>query len=828
MKNPVRTYSLLYGSRKAAGFTLIEMAIVLIVAGIVISIIASVLPSLIQSGKIRQANAGLERVDYTLQGYITATGRVPCPDTDGNGEENRITGEPSPGADTCTNYVGDLPYKTLGLSSGNDIWGNPIKYAVYADLITTTTGTGSNPFCTEIKEVINYYDPADKNNLPDTSKLYVTDANGQNPKNMAYILVSGGSKDLDGDRRDGLYDGYNEGRDLSFDAADRSVFYGDPVNQRYDDLVRTVSFAYLSGKIGCGTETTTSPGGTTPGSSEYQDPGDCSDGVDNDGDGHTDCMDQDCYGKDTCPAGGSVVGITTTSIPDGNVGCSYSTTLKAIGGITPYEWDLTNNGGFSSLFLNTYTGQLNSGALDQCPGTYTIGAQVEDATPVADGGPTTDSGTFTLQVNTDLSVARTSGSGTNITWDNPFQVETFQAAGCFLGNITWSLDTGGAPGFSATSTGSDTCSIQHSGTSPGTYNFRLTAIDDACPASNTAELVFVVTVTATGGTVPIPPSVVSEWQFDECSWNGTPDEVTDSQGPNNGTAQNGANTVGTGKICRGGYFDGTNDYVNMGDALNAVLGTTSNQFSVVAWINPQSLGSSRTNHQTANCFIAKASDPNNDNLEIGVNPNGSIHVYIDTSGQDRYADFGPANAVQIGRWSFVALRYDNGTVTVNINGTNYTNSTRWSGGGNLDNASGSLFTIGSSQHINNYFNGRIDEVSVYATPLTDTEISNLQTVTRPSCSGSCIVGPIAAYYMDEPSWTIGSPTVIDSIGGRNGTPRETAPGGRIAQSQWKVWQRRRIRQNRCHPRLDRHFRFTGLIHIRRPNDGHLLDALERG
>ncbi len=47
--------------------------------------------------------------------------------------------------------------------------------------------------------------------------------------------------------------------------------------------------------------------------------------------------------------------------------------------------------------------------------------------------------------------------------------------------------------------------------------------------------------------------------------------------------------------------------------------------------------------------------------------------------------------------------YDNGTVRVQINGTEYTNSATWSGASSVDNAVGSPATIGSSIHIDNYF-----------------------------------------------------------------------------------------------------------------------------
>ena len=105
------------------------MAIVVVIAGIVISIVATVLPSLIRSAKTKKAEAILEKVDYAIQGYIAANGRCPCPDTDtpADGQENRVPGTNPPSDDTCSAYVGTIPYVTLGIGAGVDAWQNPIR-----------------------------------------------------------------------------------------------------------------------------------------------------------------------------------------------------------------------------------------------------------------------------------------------------------------------------------------------------------------------------------------------------------------------------------------------------------------------------------------------------------------------------------------------------------------------------------------------------------------------------------------------------------------------------------------------------------------------------
>jgi len=55
------------------------------------------------------------------------------------------------------------------------------------------------------------------------------------------------------------------------------------------------------------------------------------------------------------------------------------------------------------------------------------------------------------------------------------------------------------------------------------------------------------------------------WHMNESSWNGTPDEVEDDTGVNDGTAKEGANITTSGKFNKGGIFDGTDDYVEVTD-----------------------------------------------------------------------------------------------------------------------------------------------------------------------------------------------------------------------------------------------------------------------
>jgi len=197
----------------------------------------------------------------------------------------------------------------------------------------------------------------------------------------------------------------------------------------------------------------------------------------------------------------------------------------------------------------------------------------------------------------------------------------------------------------------------------------------------------------------------------------------------------------SGIVRYGLHFDGLNDYVNFGAELEKKNGDpfhgSTKRWTMTAWIKPDDLSdSTTTNHGTQNCFMAKASDPYNDNFEIGVNTNGKIHVYLDLDGRDSQYDFDFTGTVEVDKWNFVALKVDltkpNNKVGVKVNDASFQYTTNWDAGRDMDEAYGSTFSIGSSEHINNYFEGSIDEVAFYNIPLSDEDIENYKYLSEPS------------------------------------------------------------------------------------------------
>lgn len=140
-----------------SGFTLVEMAIVLMIVGLLLGGLLVPLSAQMDQRNVSDTQKTLSEIKEALIGYAIANGRLPCPAINGSNGGESFAGGGNAGNGICfTYYNGYVPAATLGITSavdnqGNtgfavDGWGNRIRYAVTtsnSNAFTKTNGMSS-------------------------------------------------------------------------------------------------------------------------------------------------------------------------------------------------------------------------------------------------------------------------------------------------------------------------------------------------------------------------------------------------------------------------------------------------------------------------------------------------------------------------------------------------------------------------------------------------------------------------------------------------------------------------------------------------------------
>ncbi|MBN2468960.1 MAG: prepilin-type N-terminal cleavage/methylation domain-containing protein [Deltaproteobacteria bacterium] len=193
--------------RNRPGFTLIEMAIILVVLGLLIGMTLPLLSQMAKHRHYQSTQKQMEEIKEALIGYGGIHGRLPFADTtippDGIGDNNQFTGT--------------LPYAELGLGAV-DAWRNSFTYDVNNSLASLAGGDKA-AFCTAL---------ASLSGDPQLQQGAVT-------VSLAALVISKGENSaLDGENAD----------------ADRIYLSQNPTDT-FDDLVAALNHNVLYGQLDC-------------------------------------------------------------------------------------------------------------------------------------------------------------------------------------------------------------------------------------------------------------------------------------------------------------------------------------------------------------------------------------------------------------------------------------------------------------------------------------------------------------------------------------------------------------------------------------------------
>lgn len=202
------------------GFTLVEMAVVLALLGLILGVIAIPLSTQLEQQRIRETQRQLELTREAIFGFALATGRLPCAAT-----PTTPSTTPDAGTESCPAISGVVPWTTLGVSE-TDAWGSRFTYRVTASFASPPPEGAHSSFA-----------------LTDSGDITVTNGSSDIAKHVPAIVVSHGINALGAYRSDGSQVGgamADESENADGDA--RFVSRGNAPD--FDDLL-----VWLSGNV---------------------------------------------------------------------------------------------------------------------------------------------------------------------------------------------------------------------------------------------------------------------------------------------------------------------------------------------------------------------------------------------------------------------------------------------------------------------------------------------------------------------------------------------------------------------------------------------------
>lgn len=200
------------------GFTLLEMSIVLVIMGVIVTSFVTVLSAAMQKRQYQDTLAKMETIQKTLYDYRVAFDRLPCPGDGTIAINNASFGVEANNQGTCTggaisaNYAqtpavnnrdaveGMVPVRTLRLGDeyAYDGWGRRFMYAVSKDATQVGAFTVISGFDTSTRmNILNTQHTAKSNLAMEVLISFGPDGHGAFQRSGGATRVSSGSTNSD-------------------------------------------------------------------------------------------------------------------------------------------------------------------------------------------------------------------------------------------------------------------------------------------------------------------------------------------------------------------------------------------------------------------------------------------------------------------------------------------------------------------------------------------------------------------------------------------------------------------------------------------------------
>ncbi|GAB5562177.1 MAG: hypothetical protein SynsKO_38240 [Synoicihabitans sp.] len=252
---------------------------------------------------------------------------------------------------------------------------------------------------------------------------------------------------------------------------------------------------------------------------------------------------------------------------------------------------------------------------------------------------------------------------------------------------------------------------------PGTYLLKLSGDDGSRVSSD-----LLVVRTEITGHAPLLSELAAWWPT-----NGEPHEVIN--GKRDVVLFNGAGYA-PGQVSQGFIFDGVDDHGRIAASPNFDIGSSAAGFTIELWVNRD------TNVSDAPLVLWENGAGEGLSIRLGANGTGLAAFLVSADGQ--LSLIGAVGLFPENVWTHVALTYDRTTGVARIVRNGVVALQQNIGAGKTMKTDEAL-QIGSLRRESRYYNGLIDELSLYHRPL---EVAELQAIHAAGSAGKPPAGPL--------------------------------------------------------------------------------------